>query len=54
MLILERRRDEQILIGDDIVITVVETRDDRVQIGITAPREVRVDRREVRERRQNA
>jgi carbon storage regulator len=52
MLVLLRRTNEQIIIGDDIVITVCETRDDRVQIGIEAPRKVRVDRMEVRKARE--
>jgi carbon storage regulator len=52
MLVLLRKKDEQIIIGDDIIITVCETRDDRVQIGIEAPRRVRVDRMEVRKARE--
>ena len=52
MLRLRRKKDEQILIGDDIVITVCETRSDVVQIGIDAPRDVRVDRKEVRDRQE--
>lgn len=50
MLILSRNRDEQIVIGDDIVITVVEIRGDRVRLGIISPVDTRVDRIEVRER----
>ena len=38
---------EQIVIGEDIVITVVDTRNDTVRLGITAPRSVRVDRAEL-------
>ncbi len=49
MLCLSRKRDESILIGDDIVITVVDIRGDKVRIGITAPRDVPVDRPEVRD-----
>lgn len=49
MLVLARERGEQILIGDDIVITVVAIQGDRVRLGITAPREVPVHRREVYE-----
>lgn len=50
MLVLSRLRDEVIVIGDDIRITVVDVRGDKVRLGIDAPREVRVDRLEVRER----
>lgn len=47
MLALSRQRDEQIVIGDEIVITVVEIRGDKVRLGIEAPPEVSVHRREV-------
>jgi carbon storage regulator len=47
MLVLSRKRDEQILIGDDIVITVVEIRGDKVRLGIEAPAHVPVHRSEV-------
>ena len=47
MLVLSRHRDEQIVIGDDIVITVVEIRGDKVRLGIDASRNVPVHRREV-------
>ena len=47
MLILGRRAGESIMIGDDIVITVVETGRDHVRIGIEAPRSVDVHRQEV-------
>lgn len=46
-LILSRKRDESIIIGDDIVVTVVGIRGDRVRLGIKAPKSVRVDRMEV-------
>ena len=49
MLVLTRKRDEKIIIGDDIVIAVVEIRGDKVRLGIEAPRDIRVDREEVRE-----
>lgn len=49
MLVLSRKRDEQVVIGDDIVVTVVEIRGDRVRLGISAPRDVPVHRREVYE-----
>ena len=47
MLVLSRQRDEEFLIGDDIVITVVDIRGDKVRIGINAPKEIPVHRREV-------
>jgi carbon storage regulator len=50
MLILSRHCDENILIGNDIIITVVAIHGDKVRLGITAPREVRVDRQEIRQR----
>jgi carbon storage regulator len=49
MLVLSRRVGERLLIGDDIVITVIEVRSDGVRLGIDAPREVRVHRAEVLE-----
>ncbi len=47
MLVLSRQRDESILIGENIVITVVDIRGDKVRLGIDAPSEVPVHRREV-------
>lgn len=47
MLVLTRRSGEQILIGDDIVITVLDSRGDGVRIGIDAPRGVKIQRNEV-------
>ena len=47
MLVLSRHRDESIMIGEDIVITVVEIRADKVRIGIEAPSSVPVHRAEV-------
>ncbi len=47
MLILTRRVGENIVVGDDIVISVVEVRGDAVRIGIQAPRSVAVHREEV-------
>lgn len=56
MLVLSRHRDESIIIGDDIVITVVDIRGDKVRLGIDAPKEVPVHRQEVYEaiKRENA
>jgi carbon storage regulator len=48
MLVLSRRKKERIVIGDNIVITVVDVRGDRVRIGIDAPKDVPVHRQEVR------
>jgi carbon storage regulator len=47
MLVLGRELEESIMIGDDIEITVVDVRGDKVRIGITAPREISVHRKEV-------
>lgn len=47
MLVLSRLRDESIMIGDDIEITVVDIRGDKVRIGISAPNRVPVHRKEV-------
>ncbi|KQY45924.1 carbon storage regulator CsrA [Cellulomonas sp. Root137] len=47
MLVLSRRVGERLVIGDDIVVTVIEVRSDGVRIGIDAPRHVRVHRAEV-------
>lgn len=47
MLVLTRKPGERILIGDDIVITVLDSRGDGVRIGIDAPRGVRIHRDEV-------
>lgn len=49
MLVLSRQRDETIIIGDSIKITIVEVRGDKVRIGIEAPRDVSVHRQEVYE-----
>jgi carbon storage regulator len=49
MLVLSRQRDQSIIIGDNIVITVVDIRGDKVRLGIDAPTEIPVHRREVYE-----
>lgn len=49
MLVLSRHRDESIMIGDDVVVTVVDLRGDKVRIGIAAPIEVAVHRQEIYE-----
>jgi carbon storage regulator len=47
MLVLSRRANQSIVVGDDIVITVLDIRGDQVRIGIRAPRNVSVHREEV-------
>jgi len=47
MLVLSRQRDETIMIGDDIEITIVDIRGDKVRLGITAPATIPVHRKEV-------
>jgi len=49
MLVLSRQRDETIMIGDDIEITVVDIRGDKVRLGINAPTRIAVHRKEVYE-----
>ena len=49
MLVLSRRKDESIMIGDDVKITIVDVRGDKVRLGITAPKEIPVHRMEVYE-----
>ena len=49
MLVLSRQRDETIMIGDEVEITVVDIRGDKVRLGITAPRHIQVHRKEVYE-----
>lgn len=50
MLVLSRQRDESIFIGDNIKITVVDIRGDKVRLGIEAPTEIPVHRNEIYER----
>lgn len=47
MLVLSRRRNEKIMIGEDITITILEVRGDQIQLGIQAPRDIPVHRYEV-------
>ncbi|HUV40204.1 MAG TPA: carbon storage regulator CsrA [Sedimentisphaerales bacterium] len=47
MLVLSRQKDESIIIGDDVEITIVDVRGDKVRLGITAPKSIPVHRREV-------
>ena len=52
MLILTRRPQETIRVGDDITITILGVEGNKVRVGIAAPRHVTVDREEVFERKQ--
>lgn len=54
MLILARRSGETIMIGNDVTVTVLSVKGNQVRIGVNAPREMRVDREEIRERINNA
>ncbi|MBA3311731.1 MAG: carbon storage regulator CsrA [Planctomycetota bacterium] len=47
MLVLSRKKDEKIIIGDNITLMVIEIRGDKVRLGIDAPKEVSVHREEV-------
>jgi carbon storage regulator len=49
MLVLSRKKNESIVIDENIVITVVEVRGDKVRLGIQAPREVPIHRSEIHE-----
>jgi carbon storage regulator len=47
MLVLSRQKDESIMIGDDVEITIVDVRGDKVRLGINAPRDIAVHRKEI-------
>ncbi|MDR1025270.1 MAG: carbon storage regulator CsrA [Treponema sp.] len=47
MLILSRKTNEKIMIGDDISVSIIEVRGDQVRLGVEAPRSVKVFRQEV-------
>jgi carbon storage regulator len=49
MLVLSRQKDESIIIGDDVEVVIVDVRGDKVRLGITAPKNISVHRREVYE-----
>ncbi|MCA9057355.1 MAG: carbon storage regulator CsrA [Planctomycetaceae bacterium] len=49
MLVLSRKKDESIVIDNQITVTVIEVRGDKVRLGIQAPREIAVHRKEVLE-----
>jgi len=48
-LVLSRQKDESIMIGDDVEITIVDVRGDKVRLGINAPRSISVHRKEIYE-----
>lgn len=50
MLVLKRKRDERIMIGDDVELVVVNVQGDRVKLGFRAPQDVLIQREEVHER----
>ncbi len=47
MLVLTRRHNESIMIGDSVEITVIEVKGDQVKLGINAPKEIKVHRKEI-------
>ncbi len=53
MLVLSRKKNESIIINDSITVTVIEIRGDKVRLGIEAPKDITVHRREVYEAIQN-
>lgn len=52
MLVLTRKVGEQLIIGDNIRLTVVSLSNGRVRLGITAPKDVKIDREEIHEKKQ--
>lgn len=50
MLILSRRVGETLMIGDDVTVTVLGVKGNQVRIGVNAPKDMRVDREEIRDR----
>lgn len=48
-MVLSRQKDESIIIGDDVEITIVDVRGDKVRLGINAPRSISVHRKEIYE-----
>lgn len=51
MLILSRRTGETVMIGEDVTVTILGVKGNQVRIGIKAPKNMRVDREEIRERK---
>lgn len=54
MLVLSRKKNEVLMIGDNVSITIVEIRGDKIKLGIVAPTDVNVDRLEVWKAKQRA
>lgn len=52
MLVISREKNERVMIGNDVIVTIVEIRYGRVRLGIEAPDGVIVDREEIRKRRE--
>ncbi len=48
-MVLSRQKDESIIIGDDVEVTIVDVRGDKVRLGINAPRSISVHRKEIYE-----
>lgn len=51
MLILSRRTGETVMIGEDVTVTILGVKGNQVRIGVKAPKNMRVDREEIRERK---
>jgi carbon storage regulator len=49
MLVLSRKRDESIIIGDDVVVTVIDIKGEQVKLGVSAPKSISIHRKEVYE-----
>jgi carbon storage regulator len=47
MLVLSRKHNESIMIGDDVRVTVIDIRNDKIRLGVSAPRSIEVHRQEV-------
>ncbi len=47
MLVLSRHRDEEIMIGDDVIVKIVDIRGDKVRLGFSAPKHVQIHRKEI-------
>jgi carbon storage regulator len=52
MLVLARKRGEAIVIGDDITVEIIDVRGDKIRLGITAPKDIRVLRTELLDSKQ--